>query len=335
MKKLFIAVLLITVHATTAIAADATDYFPLDVGNFWVYTPSYGEQGDRQDTILGTETVNGVLTYIWNRQEAADDNYNEKRWLAKDSTNLTVEKFWDNEDEGLDTAIIPTAPWVMLKLSPTTGDSWSINTVVGPLHAVATYYVESTNDAVEVLAGSFNNCLRIRVAYEITVNGDIEYDYERFWYAPGVGLVLHGDYTDNWTREKFRQELKSYSVSGDGYNATAGLWLKAVLQPASGPINLIWQEVGTDTTPAGATVVSGYFYADPTDFAYGSVYNPEVFVKIYVDPSGWANIAFNHVTVDDVAISSAHEYAGTADQTGTVGLTGRLAEHQYTGVGSQ
>ena len=119
-----------------------------------------------------------------------------------------------------------------------------------------------------------------------------------------------------------------------GYNVTSELWAKAVLQVPGNPVTLVWSEVGSDTTPSGAKVISGYFYADPNDFAYGSQYNPELFVKIYIDKSGWCNMAFNHVTVDDVAVSSAHNYSGSADQTGTAMLTSRLVEHTYTGVGT-
>lgn len=42
---------------------------------------------------------------------------------------------------------------------------------------------------------------------------------------------------------------------------------------------------------------------------------------------------FNHVTVDDVTVYSAHNYNESVDQTGTVTLAGRLVEHQYNGVG--
>ena len=121
-------------------------------------------------------------------------------------------------------------------------------------------------------------------------------------------------------------------VSAAGYDLVSSLWSQAVLQVAGNPVTLVWKSVGTDTTPSGAKVVSGYFYADPDDFAYGSVYNPEVFVKVYIDPSGWANMAFNHVTVDPVSIDSAHRYAGAADQSGTVTLNGRILEQSYNGV---
>ena len=135
-----------------------------------------------------------------------------------------------------------------------------------------------------------------------------------------------------------RLSLGDADAGGDTagvYTLSTGLSAKAVLQVSGAPVTLIWKEVGADTTPSGARVVSGYFYADPNDFAYGSPYNPEVFVKVYIDPGGWANIAFNHVTVDDVSIYSAHSYDGTWDQSGSLTMTGRLAEHQYTGVSVQ
>ena len=119
-----------------------------------------------------------------------------------------------------------------------------------------------------------------------------------------------------------------------GYDLTSGLWAKAVLQVPGYPVTLVWKMVGADITPSGDRVVSGYFYADPNDFAYGSQYNPEVFVKIFTAANGWCNIAFNHVTADDIVVSSAHYYKDTADQVGTLTLNDRLGEHQYNGVGN-
>ena len=128
------------------------------------------------------------------------------------------------------------------------------------------------------------------------------------------------------------------AASADGvYALTGELSAKAVLEvQGSAPLNLIWREVGSEVNLAGARVVSGYFYTDPNDSPYGSVYNPEVFVKVYITADGWANIAFNHVTVDPVSIYSAHNYAGTWSQSGSVTLTSRLAEHTYSsGVSTQ
>ncbi len=122
------------------------------------------------------------------------------------------------------------------------------------------------------------------------------------------------------------------TAADGGVTVASGLWLKAVLNTPTELFTLKWNLVGTDTTPSGDRVVSGYFYADPAEFAYGSQFNPEIFVKIYIATSGWANIAFNHVTVDPVSVDSAYSYEGAADQSGSITLNNRLAEHQYTGV---
>lgn len=122
------------------------------------------------------------------------------------------------------------------------------------------------------------------------------------------------------------------SKSSNGYTVSSNLWLNTIFKTPVGDVTLIWKEVGTDTTPSGDKVVSGYFYADPEDFAYGSPFNPEAFVKIYIASNGWANIAVNHVTVDDIDVFSAHNYDGAYDQFGKASLQHRLVEHQYTGV---
>lgn len=120
--------------------------------------------------------------------------------------------------------------------------------------------------------------------------------------------------------------------SDGGYTVVADLWLKAVFQTPGGPITLKWNQAGSSTTPSGDTVVAGYFYADPGDFEYGNLYNPEAFVKIYISTSGWANIVFNHVTVDNIDVYSAHQYDGTPENSSTITLESVKVDHTYTGV---
>ena len=124
------------------------------------------------------------------------------------------------------------------------------------------------------------------------------------------------------------------TICGDGYYLTASLWARAVLEIPGHPVVLKWKMIGTDITESGDQVVNGYFYADPDDFAYGSEYNPELFVKIYIATNGWCNIAFNHVTVDPVSIDSEHigsAFSALA-KSGTVTLSKRLLEHRYDDV---
>jgi hypothetical protein len=127
-----------------ALKAMAANYFLFEVGDSWTYSPSYGDKGDRIDTIIGKEEVNGILTYIWNRQEAPDDNFNEKRWHAKDGTHLLLYKIWSNF--GIDKKF--TLPWIMLKLNPVVGDIWIFEGDLGSIYVKSTFHVESTSDSM-------------------------------------------------------------------------------------------------------------------------------------------------------------------------------------------
>ena len=60
------------------------------------------------------------------------------------------------------------------------------------------------------------------------------------------------------------------SIDG-GYEISPGLWTKAVLNTPDKPVTLVWKSVGSDTIPSRDKVISGFFYADPDDFAYGSL----------------------------------------------------------------
>jgi len=193
-----------------SLEADAADYFPLQVGNRWTYSPSYGDKGDRVDTIVGTETVNGTFTYIWNRQEAPDDNYNEKRWYAKDDSYVKFYRIWGNE--GLDPPFNPISPWRVFKLNPIVGDTWISEADFGAFDFKTTYYVESTTDDVTVPAGTFSNCVRVRELNEMTLGNQTEYEYEKHWYAPSVGPVIYRDYAASWSSVNFSQELVSYTI---------------------------------------------------------------------------------------------------------------------------
>jgi len=189
----------------------AADYFPLEVGNSWTYSPSYGDQGDRVDSITVKEEVNSTPTYIWNRQEAPDDNYNEKRWLAKDDAYLKIYKISSNEE--IDPPVIFAPPWIMFKLNPVVGDTWIFEGDLGSIYVKSTHYVESITESITVTAGTFSNCIRVRELNEITVSNSTEYEYEKKWYAPDVGLIIDRKYTENWAVADFSQELVSFSIS--------------------------------------------------------------------------------------------------------------------------
>jgi len=193
--------------------AAAADYFPLNVGNCWVYSPSYGK-GYRIDSIVGTETVGQTPAYIWKRLEAPPDNYHERRWLYKDGLTLKAVQFWGNEMEPpLSDPIVLDPPWSLENVySPTVGNTWQIELTVGSTVYVASFLIESITDTVTVPAGRFNGCIRIRQLGEITTEDVTEKEYKRYWLAPDVGPVRYVKYGKNWKGVKKDQKLVGYSL---------------------------------------------------------------------------------------------------------------------------
>ncbi len=198
---------------TSVSAVNSADYFPLSVGNRWVYFPSFGTNGNRVDSITGEESINGIHTYIWNRQEAPDDNYNEKIWIAKDDSGVKAYKFWSNE--GPDPAIIMNPPWLLFESNPIVGDTFIGEFDLYPgIHLKITSTIESVRETVTVPAGTFTNCVIIREKNEITQNSITTVKWRKNWFAPNIGRVIHAKYNANWGSATTTQQLISFSVSG-------------------------------------------------------------------------------------------------------------------------
>ena len=212
-------------HIGISAKVNAADYFPLKVGNCWVYSPSYGE-GLRIDSIVGTEMIRGkyrsqiapyhgvLQTYIWKRTEAPPDNYLEKRWLAKSPDGTVVEAFkiWGNE--GVDPSTPPMAlvpPWIVAKQNTYVGDSWQVEGELESIHYKATYEVLSTDDEVEVPVGTFQHCIRIQSLDELTQDGYTKSTVHEVWLAPDIGPVMYLRYQDDGITPGKRQKLVGYS----------------------------------------------------------------------------------------------------------------------------
>ena len=297
-------------------------FYPVSNGDQFPYKVLSG--GDTGQTYIFTadavETIFGVKCLRINEPDV--------RWLAQDTQgNVHLFKILLGNGRSYEVDEDSDIPNIYLPSSLALGDTWQWQLENQTGFEGEEYTVVSSNYTIDPY---FSNCLRVNQKW---LSQDSTSELVHFIFKSNFGIV--GREVDN-VLFAVRTDLPSFDQDGDsGYSITPTLWAKAVLQVSGAPVALVWKVVGMDITPSGDQVISGYFYADPDDFAYGSEYNPELFVKIYIASSGWCNIAFNHVTVDDVAVYSAHQYAGAAQQTGTATLTNRLVEHQYTGVAIQ
>lgn len=162
----------------------ATNYFPLQVGNKWIYAIDGAHY--RTDEIMGTERVQNSLTYLLERLDPPYwDSYHEKRWMAYGAEDALVLKIWGNEGQGSQDGAELSPAWVHMKLSPKLGDAWTLEATDpgGVVLYHADMEIVSVDQTITVPAGTFTGCVGLHKA------DDDHVDY----YAPGVGLVLHAN----------------------------------------------------------------------------------------------------------------------------------------------
>ncbi len=95
--------------------------------------------------------------------------------------------------------------------------------------------------------------------------------------------------------------VPTFALTPSGNQITSDLWIAAVINTEEkGPVEAVWQKGGEDTTSRGDMVLWGYFYANPSDVNWGSLNNPEIFVKVWFDVSGRVDVNYFHVSVPDI-----------------------------------
>lgn len=115
-----------------------------------------------------------------------------------------------------------------------------------------------------------------------------------------------------------------------GYELMDDLHIGAVINTEDkGPIEGIWHLGGQATTLRGDQVLWGYFYADPNLMSWGSTENPDLFVKVWYDITGYVFLDFFHVSVPDIEVFSELPITNNYDNQGTTILDNRFIEHRY------
>lgn len=123
-------------------------------------------------------------------------------------------------------------------------------------------------------------------------------------------------------------EISSH-VAAVGIPVTENLWIKAVINTVEkGPLEAIWKSGNDSPTVRGDRVIWGYFYASPTDVAWGNENNPEAFVKIWYDVNGRIDVNFFHVSAPDIEVYSSLKESINAG-VNTLNQSSRYARHSY------
>jgi len=153
-------------------------FFPLAVGNRWVYRTKFGK------------TVEENVVTI-DRQEGA---------VYRDSRGSVL---------GLDPAGVRDERRFLLKAPLTPGARWQSTVEIG---RVEEYLVVGVDEEVSVPAGTFHGCVLVRGKSAVDAATELEIEWS---YAPGVGLVKMETTAILAKKERVPQtviELTSYKV---------------------------------------------------------------------------------------------------------------------------
>ena len=162
---------------------DVASFFPLAVGNRWVYVDSTGTE---HEEILSDHI--GEFFY----------NPRTRLGTAHDAEGVRQAIFYKG---------VPRSSWFILKVPLRVGAIWTSEDLL--------YEITNTHKTVLVRAGTFRNCLEVRVRHrrEFVTNrekGVVE-AVLTITFAPGVGPVEWR--TTIGDRLLYRKELVSYQLS--------------------------------------------------------------------------------------------------------------------------
>jgi len=178
-----------------AMNADAqpTHFWPMDVGNYWVYNNGAWRN---QITEIDMFTIPGVATYVW--KGYANGLYDISRWYSVDSTGFREWKrvYWDSSLNAWVTGTV-NAGLLNGKYPIIVGDTYTttstgISSAMGqscPINASMTVTVES-QEMVTVPVGTFRAYKGLQTeqvwSYECGIN---QVNTERLWFVPYLGVV--------------------------------------------------------------------------------------------------------------------------------------------------
>ena len=194
MKTLLFISLAVVTGAQIVSAQGASDYYPLHVGDYWVqhtdtifgeYQPTtFRKDIEAIDLILGEE-------YLRMRQQLIEDDGSHYHspwytWLRIDSSGVLMGAFGDTSIVDSSTIYDPPILWLPNEIV-NLGYSWESDAPEFGWNY--SFTVESISESVQVPAGTFDDCIKIKLIGTNT-SGDTT-QWNHFYYAEDVGEVLN------------------------------------------------------------------------------------------------------------------------------------------------
>jgi len=196
LMKTFLIVVSAFILSNSILYAQTVDYYPLEVGNYWIYSSNPPQSNSPLSTYKVTvkrfDVVNGNECFEVGSVNTDTGEAQSSRWRGKDN-NGTVFEYAFGTDKYILTEWDP--PHVVIPGSIVKGLSWE-NRIKGQneaypdsvFYAYMIYRIESIRETVTVPAGTFDNCIKIRLIdrnYEGNIANKLD-----LYYAKGVGRVM-------------------------------------------------------------------------------------------------------------------------------------------------
>lgn len=221
-KRTLLVTLLTVILTFSFTVMAAQNYYPTTLGNIWVM-----ESEDKAERLTYTvetsdESINGIdlaLLKITTETLGTNSIITEKYLIDFDEDGIKLYKIEVELGSvfGVATAVL-YPPALFYPLSLAVGDSWEFTAdsevdLVGPVTFTSTNKVAAVEDVVTP-AGTFENCLKIRIETVSTTTLGVTRGTAYQWLAPNFGPVKFEN-TQDIVYELVNSNLL-YDVTGDG-----------------------------------------------------------------------------------------------------------------------
>ncbi len=188
MKNLLLFVTLVLMTTTLVSAQKASDYYPMEVGNYWIMRCDtlFGEYNPtifRQD-VEGVDQIKGEEYFRIKHSVINGFDWASYFWFYVDSTGIFLKA--QSDTSAVDSATVHDTSllWMPNELFDV-GFTWIWD--LSLFGFTYTHSIESVSEIVQVSAGVFNNCIMIRTIMTDTLENTMGQDA---YFAKGVGEVL-------------------------------------------------------------------------------------------------------------------------------------------------
>ncbi len=219
-------VVLLLYSSITAIA-EIVAYYPTDLGNIWVLETADGTERVTYTIEASKERIDGKEIARFKRTAetaGAEETTGEVYFVHFDEDGVKLHKVVAELGSFIGTAsAVLSPPGLFLPASLVLGVSWEFTLeteviLTGPLSVSYVYEVVAVEDVVTP-AGTFENCLKIRIDSRTVSALSVGRATSYQWLAPNIGIVrVETDQARvfNLIRSNLVPDVSAYDVTGDG-----------------------------------------------------------------------------------------------------------------------